>query len=336
MKILVIFPGALGDFVCFLPALERLAAGRGVDLLAKSEYRDLVPPAVATRSLECYEITRLFVPGAGKDERLKRFFGSYESIYSWMGSGHPDFIRRLQRLSAGRLKIFPFLPAESPTHATDHYLSCLGENHMRHVFPTVRLKSDALHWGRRFWLQHGLEKGKVLALAPGSGAREKNWPAEFYKVVIEWWEKRFGGKIIVVLGPVEEQKGETGNDWGHTLVAQGLDLAKVAALLSRCDLYLGNDSGVTHIAAALGVESVALFGPTAPGQWAPRGKKVTVVTKNVECSPCDRAVMKVCPHRKCLTMLGPGEVIPILERLSQRGKSVQGIETPIPHPQILI
>lgn len=325
-KILVIFPGALGDFICFLPALARLAAGKGVDLLARSEYQGLVSPGVVTGPLECYEITRLFVPGAEKDEKLKRFFGSYESIYSWMASSHPDFTRHLQLVSAGRLKMFPFLPSESHIHMVDYYLSCLGKNGVLDLSPTIPLQSDAVDWGRRFWRQHRLEKKKVLALAPGSGAREKNWPPESYKVVVEWWEKRFGGKIIVVLGPVEQEREETRGPWGHAVVVWGLELAKVAALLSRCAVYLGNDSGVSHMAAALGVETVVVFGPTDPVQWAPRGKSVTVLTKNVECSPCHRSVMKICPHRKCLTTLRPREVTNILEQLSERYGGVRDVE----------
>ncbi|MEK7783617.1 MAG: glycosyltransferase family 9 protein, partial [Candidatus Binatota bacterium] len=85
----------------------------------------------------------------------------------------------------------------------------------------------------------------------------------------------------------------------------------------RCDLYLGNDSGVTHLASVLGVETVALFGPTDPLQWALRGKRHTVITQNVECSPCLPPVMNSCPHRKCLTMLSPDYVIRRLEKLLQ-------------------
>ncbi len=93
-KILVIFPGALGDFICFLPTLQKLAEGRKVDLLARSEYAGLVPENVATRALECYEISRLFAPGAEQDERLRDFFGSYGNIYSWMASSQPQFVRQ--------------------------------------------------------------------------------------------------------------------------------------------------------------------------------------------------------------------------------------------------
>jgi ADP-heptose:LPS heptosyltransferase len=316
-KNLVIFPGALGDFICFLPALEKIARAGGLDLLARTEYGDLLPPTVTTRSVECYEISRLFVPGAERDERLKCFYRSYSSIYSWMGSNQPDFVKHLQILSGNRLWIFPFRPSSSRIPMVDYYLSCLGEGYPREIFPAIPLRSDALSWIQGFWQQSGLQERRILVLAPGSGAAEKNWPIQFYKVVAEWWEKRFG-KVIALLGPVEEDRGGIGNHWGHALVLRGLELAKVAALLTQCDLYLGNDSGVTHLAAALGAEALALFGPTDPVQWAPRGKKVTAISQNVECSPCVHSVMKACPHRKCLTTLNPVDVIGKLEEVWER------------------
>ena len=91
-KVLIIFPGALGDFICFFPALWRLASGREVDLFARTEYADLLPQTVRVRSLECYFISRLFAPGAEQDEELKAFFGSYGAIWSWMGKSEPDFV----------------------------------------------------------------------------------------------------------------------------------------------------------------------------------------------------------------------------------------------------
>lgn len=324
-KVLVIFPGALGDFICFLPVLEKLAGRRSVDLLARAEYAALLPATVMTRSLECYEITRLFIPGAERDERLRDFFGSYSFIYSWMGSGQPDFVRHLRMLSDGKLGIFPFRPSLQ-VHMTDYYLSCLGNKHPREIFPAIALRFDALAWSHRFWQQNGFERKRILVLAPGSGAKEKNWPIEFYRVMADWWERRFGGKVIVVLGPVEEEREERRNSWGRALMVHGLDLAEVAALLDRCDLYLGNDSGVSHLAAALGVETVVLFGPSDPAQWAPRGKRVTVITQDVECSPCAHPVMKVCPHRKCLTMLSPGDVIGMLEEVLERPPGVHELE----------
>lgn len=314
-KILVIFPGALGDFVCFLPALRKLAQGTQLDLFARTEYADLLPATVKTSSFDRPEISSLFVPGVKRDEKLKRFFGSYAFIYSWMGSGQQEFVRNLEFLSNGNLGIFPFRPLSQEMPMADYYLSCVGEISLGEIMPDIPLTPAALTWSARFWQESGLDGEKVLVLAPGSGANEKNWPLESYRMVAKWWRKNMGGKVLIVFGPVEEDKMDIKSPWDDGLVVRDLSLAKVAALFTRCDLYLGNDSGVTHLAAALGVRTVALFGPTNPVQWAPRGKRAAVITQNVECSPCLHAVMKSCPHRKCLTTLSPVSVIGRLEEV---------------------
>jgi len=308
-KGLAIFPGALGDFICFLPALERMTRWGTVDLLARSEYAALLSPQVRMRPLECREIAALFVAGAGRDQRLQDFFGPYTFVYSWMGNHQPDFVSNLQALCQGDLGIFPFHPSQLGIHMADYYLSCLEEAYLRGPLPIIPIRSDAIAWGDCFWQGYGLEGRKVLALAPGSGARGKNWPADFFQSAAERWEEELGHKALVILGPVEEERAEVGNPWAHGLVVRGLDLAQLAALLARSDLYLGNDSGVTHLAAALGVKTIALFGPTDARQWAPRGKRVTVVTRSVACSPCDPPVMKSCPHRRCLATISPEDVM---------------------------
>ena len=130
-----------------------------------------------------------------------------------------------------------------------------------------------------------------------------------------------GGKSFVIFGPAEEEWFEK-NDWNGAAIARGMELKKVAALLSLCDVFLGNDSGLTHLAAAVGVETVALFGPTDPGEWAPRGRRVTVVSQNVECAPCARETMKRCPHRECLTTLTPEAVIDFLAHFLRRDAEI--------------
>ena len=313
-KILVLFPGALGDFICFLPALDALARDREVDLLARSEYADLVPPRIRTRSLERYEISRLFVAGADQEERLERFFGSYSSVYSWMGSGRRDFVSRLETLCGGRLRIFPFRPEDSRVPVVDYFLSCLGMERPRELSPCIPVRAEASAWSEDYWRRSGLQGRKVLVFNPGSGASEKNWPREFFREVAEWWKREFTGESVIIFGPVEEERGQGGRHWEDMRVVGGLGLAKLAALIRRCDLYLGNDSGVTHLASALGVATVALFGPTDPLEWAPYGNRTTVITQNIECSPCSTQVMKNCPHRKCLTTLSAAHVMARVEK----------------------
>jgi ADP-heptose:LPS heptosyltransferase len=164
----------------------------------------------------------------------------------------------------------------------------------------------------------------VMALAPGSGARQKNWPASSFRAVADWWRQRPSGAVLVLLGPVEEERGDyTALCRGAVLVCD-LNLGQLAALLARSDLYLGNDSGVSHLAAALNVVSLVLFGPSSVNQWSPRGRNVTVVTQNVECAPCAAPVMKSCPHRKCLTTLEPESIIKELDKLAEKVTLTRG------------
>ena len=97
---LVIFPGALGDFLCFLPTLRFLGEGKQVDLLAHSEFADLVPPAVKVRSLERYEIRRLFVSGSSRENECVTFLVLTRLSFRGWEAGRArlskNFIRRLK------------------------------------------------------------------------------------------------------------------------------------------------------------------------------------------------------------------------------------------------
>jgi ADP-heptose:LPS heptosyltransferase len=307
---LVIFPGALGDFLCFLPTLRFLSQGKQVDLLARSEFVDLAPKNVKLGSLERYEVRRLFVCGAALEKRLRDFFSCYSSIFSWMGSGQSTFVQELTELSHGRARVFPFQPgAQSRLHQAEYYLACVGGESLETGKVEFFLKPETVAWGEWYWQQHFLIGKPVMALAPGSGAREKNWPVASFRAVAEWWRRHTRGSVVVILGPVEEERGDYSALCAGAVVARNLNLGELSVLLARTELYLGNDSGVSHLAAALGVVTAVLFGPSNVARWSPQGKNVTVLTQNTECSPCTVSTMKSCPHRKCLTTLEPEYVI---------------------------
>lgn len=318
-RTLVLFPGALGDFVCFLPALRALAQAASVDLFARSEFADLAPESVRVRSLERYEINRLFVCGAAAEDKLRVFFSRYATVYSWMGSGQQQFVRQLQDLCQGRAHIFPFQPELSGRHQSEYYLTCI---HCRDApVPQISLKPQAVAWNAAYWARHSLEGSQVLIVAPGSGAKEKNWPLSSFAAVIGWWRDQIGGEAVVVLGPVEEERGGLEPILlPGCRVARGLSLAELAAIIARSDLYLGNDSGVTHMAAALGIPTVALFGPSDEQKWSPQGKRVRILKHEIECAPCAVAAMKSCGHRSCLCALKPAEVIGQLHALLEQSR----------------
>jgi len=317
VKICVLFPGALGDFICFVPTLELLAEAGQVDVYARREFADLVPEGVTVKSLEQSAIRRLFTPQVEPQDEAQRFFVDYSVIYSWLGSRQADFVRRITRASSGRAQVFPFHPALPGVHQVDHYLSCLGNDRMPQRQPVIQLRAEAIRWRADFWTKHKLNGRPVLALGAGSGAREKNWPEEFFVRVVHWWRTATGGDVVLPVGPVERERGGIERLSRHCVTISDLHLAQLAALIAASDLYLGNDSGVSHLAGAVGIRTVALFGPSDIEQWAPRGPRVLILCHHVHCAPCEIPAMKNCSHRSCLTALSPDEVIQRLAQLPE-------------------
>ena len=119
-------------------------------------------------------------------------------------------------------------------------------------------------------LTRGLAPG-FLAVHPGSGSRAKNWPLERFVAAAR---ALAGGRPwLLVRGPAEEALPCPPD----AADAFGWPLRVLAAALGRAGLFLGNDSGVAHLAAACGTRTLALFGPTDPGRWAPVGPAVAVI-----------------------------------------------------------
>jgi ADP-heptose:LPS heptosyltransferase len=315
-SIFVLFPGALGDFVCFMPALQILARQGEVDLFARSEFADLTPATVRARSLERYEIGRLFAPGGAAEDRVRRFFAGYALLYSWMGSRQERFVREFSRLAAARGQIFPFRSDANPNHQADYYVSCIAEPGREAPLPEIPLNHEADAWSAEFLARHGLENRRVLMIAPGSGGREKMWPLEHFCAVADWWRRAVNGVVGVIIGPVEEELGGFEPLARRGLLLRNLTLAQAAALLRRSAVYLGNDSGMTHLAAAIGVLTLAIFGPSDPRQWRPRGRRVAVL----HATPGPTGVSSRAADRlysKSLSQLTPGEVIAEMEKLRE-------------------
>ncbi|NPB07154.1 MAG: glycosyltransferase family 9 protein [Aquificae bacterium] len=136
------------------------------------------------------------------------------------------------------------------------------------------------------------ELAGAAVLHPGSGSKKKRAPLKLFLELAEELTKR-GLKVRFILGEAEEELREELKDAFFSSSA-----LKTAKALKGAALFVGNDSGLTHLAAYLGVPTVALFGPTDPLVWRPIGKKVRVVTLNLPCSPC---FPNVCETRSCLT-----------------------------------
>ena len=250
---MVIRPGAIGDFIVSLPAIVSLETesfevwmnGRMVSLFR------LAPVAGRARGISSTGLDRLGImePPAALIEELRGF----DSIVSWYGANRPEFRETVAALGLP----FTFLPALPPAgtgvHATDFYLDqvrglgeCRNDGIPRLDCPVA-------------------ERENFAVIHPFSGSPRKNWSLENFQALAKQLESEM---------PVRWCAGD--DDPPLPNAVRIPDLYDLACWLAKARLYVGNDSGITHLAAAVGTPVLAFFGPTDPDVWAPRGPNVRI------------------------------------------------------------
>jgi Glycosyltransferase family 9 (heptosyltransferase) len=285
-RVLALFPGALGDLLCCWPALAgwRRATHTTLTLATHEAWFDALPEnAFTALSIDRREIADLFGSAALHDS-TRALFANFVRIESWTGHGDETFVHRLRDASDAAVAVHPFCALRSGEHASDYYARCLRAPQCLDRLPVRRAAAE---WAAALWDRHRLGRN-VLVIHPGSGSVRKNW-AGMGEVASLW--RRGGGAVIVVSGPAEGYGAlsATGDVAVH---CESLD--RVAALLARGTMYLGNDSGVSHLAALVGARGVSLFGPSDPVAWRPRGG-IRVLHAPRACARC--GADRFCVHR---------------------------------------
>lgn len=189
--------------------------------------------------------------------------------------------------------------------------------------PDIRIKKDTA-FAEKFFLSNGIDAAKpVVALHLGSGAKQasfRRWPVEKFAALAKMLEGTLGARLIVVGGPGEEPLSESLAALGGNFVpaAGKTDLYQLAAIIDRCDIVVGNDSGIMHFAAALGRKVVAVFGPTDYRITRPLSPAAWIVRKDLPCSPCYKSSRVKCSAMKCFTDVSPEEVFENIKALLER------------------
>jgi len=264
-----VFPGALGDFLLALPAFRllraRRPAGRWTFVVGEGlrALPMLAGVADETASVDGPELARVL---AGGD--VPSWLGADVELHAWLGTRDPDVRHRLATCVRSA-HFFRVQRGPGDVHAAVGYGRALG----------VAVDGDALAAAARIAPPPSARTDRLsedlgdhlLALHPGAGARAKRWDARGFDAVAGWWRTR-GGSVVVLLGPAEpDVRPPAGSE-----VVRDWPLADLAAVLGRAVLYVGNDSGVSHLASAVGTPGVVLFGPTDPARWRPPGMLVAV------------------------------------------------------------
>jgi ADP-heptose:LPS heptosyltransferase len=329
-SVLVIHQGALGDFILALPGLDTLRKTfpqarlllmgypRILELVDHRFYADGIVSA------DQRGMSSFFVPGAPLDPSLSGFFDQFDLVVVFGRDEEGVLIGNLKRVCHGQiLHINPFPSWGEKIHLIDHLLRQFSQYGFRILGsnPRVHLKESDHDWGRNFLARRGLtqeERSSVILLHPGSGSKRKVWPPERFLSLSQILRDRLDSRILIILGPAEGSEVERvfkGMDPQIFIQVKGLSLLQLASVMEGCRFFIGNDSGISHMASALGIPTMALFGPTDPMVWAPRGEKVWVVRKRIPCSPCDRERFFQCSDPECMKGIGIEEVLKELERI---------------------
>ncbi len=191
-------------------------------------------------------------------EPLLAALRSFDSIVSWYGGNRPEF----REVALAVNPNWTFLNALPPDGCSLHAVDFFGQQVGAPAGLSPRIQVPQSSW-------HG-----AAVIHPFSGSRKKNWPLERFHQLAAGLDE----PLRWLAGPEDELPGADRFD----------DLGELANWLAGARVYIGNDSGITHLAAAVGTPTVALFGPTDPELWGPRGERVSclrnepIVEMNVE------------------------------------------------------
>lgn len=209
------------------------------------------------------------------------------------------------------------LPPPAGGHHQHHYLNIIGHLAGKSAGPSISaalvVSAGEKEWASGWLREQGIAGERpLLAVSPTAAfGSAKAWlPGRFREVIRRWLEIFPEAAVLLLGGGSERERIAAVADGlpGSVLnLAGALDLRRSIAVLSRCRLFIGNDSGLMHVAAALSVPLVAVFGPTEPGRTAPLADRYRLLHHPVDCAPCRR---RECPaDHRCMTAVGVDEVL---------------------------
>ena len=307
--ILILRGGALGDFILTLPAIRALRRHWPLATIELIGHPGMAELAVAAglinrvRSLDASGMAKWFVPRCVWPEHERADIASFDLILSYLSDA--DGVVQANLRAAGAQRVMACLPVVASGHAADHFrhpVTDLGISTPIGDEPLLVWPAALREQGRHGLKEVGLT-GDVISLHPGSGSSRKNWPVEQYALLADRVRHSMSAQPLFILGEADAAAARALPRLSPAVpVLTNRTLKEVASVLAVSRGYIGNDSGITHLAAALGVPVVALFGPTDAAMWGPRGTNV-VILRGRE------------PTSEALAVIEPAAVLRALENL---------------------
>jgi len=277
-RILVIRGGAIGDFILTLPTLKALREAYPYAHLEILGYKHIAVLgenrfyAQAIRSIEYGALASFFAKNSKLPAELVNHFASFDLIISYLYDPDGIFENNLRRCGVENLIHGP-AKVDDREHAARQLARPLEELGLRasDFAPRTYHSTESRKFAEDFL--RGMSR-PILAIHPGSGSETKNWPIENW---IEFGSR--SGPSLIVSGEADETRCAClESEWKDRDVrfAKALPLPHLAAVLEH-SIFVGHDSGISHLAAAAGAKCILLFGPTDPDVWAPMNENVEVI-----------------------------------------------------------
>jgi ADP-heptose:LPS heptosyltransferase len=275
-KILVIRGGAIGDFILTLPVFTALRQQFPQAHLEVLGYPHIAQLALAgglvdrVQPIEARALATFFARGGELPEAQRDYFSEFNLIISYLFDPDEIFRENLARCSPAQFIGGQHRPDEREgTHATQVFLNPLTRLAIFDADPVPRLP-----------INHHQSPHNRIAVHPGSGSERKNWPEARWAELLARLMAETPQSLLLVGGEVEGERLQrlaTRLPADRCVVAQSLPLAELAEQLAGCTAFVGHDSGITHLAAALGVPSVVLWADTVEELWRPQGDCVRII-----------------------------------------------------------
>jgi len=331
-KTLIIHQGALGDVILTFPAIQCLKEERNtsVVLLCKDQVGGIARALKIVDGhlpVESARFCALFSRELRHD--MKGFLRDYDTIVLVGFSSEMEKGIR-ENHSGETCRIAPRPPAGEETHVAVHVIKQMQAEGLLRSTGNLRLqiggfglcKSGPL-LRRKGTIQNGKPKSEqrvslscqgaideresrqpenILVIHPGSGSRRKEWPLENFIEVAVALSRRSPENVTLLIGPAEKNFLSLVREeaMGRFPIYEVEALAQVMTLMGSSRCFVGNDSGLTHMAAFMGVPTVAIFGPSSPRRWSPVGPRTKVLRGDADCVPCFEMEEANCENPKCL------------------------------------
>ena len=268
---MVFHHGALGDWVTTFGVLRALAwqgVTAAVAPMSKAKLAAAVIDNLEPFDIDQRDLMRLFASGTVQEvgsawqAQLERA----RLIVSFVSNGRDAWAQNMTKLATQAKVVFidPHPDQGCREHVCDRYERLLRSQGVVVEYPPIGLR---------------LNPGGAVVVHPGSGGHDKCWVSDRFEKLVRSLRSS-GERVRVLIGEVELETWPAARveRWMSGHGAEQVDsLEQLRKILSSAKIYIGNDSGPTHLAAAMGLMTIALFGPTDPAVWSPRGPSVRVV-----------------------------------------------------------